>query len=439
MTPELTTILMILSLFVLLAGFPIAFGLASIGLFFGLLTAGSSYLYMIPMRLTGGILTDYVLAAVPLFIFMGNMMQTSGVAEKAFTILNRWMSGFNGGLAMATVILAMIFAATTGVVGASETAIGLLAVPPMLRIGYSKSLVSGAVCAGGTLGILIPPSVMLIVYAPMANVSVIQMFSGAVVPGLLMGFFYLAYILIVTKLKPEMGPRLSSEEGLKFFSQESLVLGLKYLIPPFLLIFLVLGSIFFGVASPTEAGAVGALGAIAMGIAYKRLTWAGFRENCYKTIRVTSMIIFIAIGANLFTGAFLKAGCDKVIQNFLLNLGLGPWGIFIAVLVLIFFMGMFIDWLGILMIIIPIFSPILNSLGFDPLWVGLVICVSLQISFLTPPFAVSIFYLKGLDLGLDLPDMYRGVVPFVCLQAAVVILVIIFPSLCLWLPKAMMN
>jgi len=439
MSPEWTTVLMILSLFVLLAGFPLAFGIGTVGLVFGLLTSGSAFLYMIPMRVVTGILSEYIFAAVPLFIFMGTMMQTSGVAERAFGIFDRWMSGINGGLALATIILAVLFAATTGVVGASETAIGLLAVPSMLNARYSKSLASGAVCAGGTLGILIPPSIMLILYAPMAGVSVIQMFAGAVIPGLLLGSAYIIYILIRTAINPEMGPSQPPENRLKFFSYESLILGSKYLFPPVFIVFLVLGSIFFGVASPTEAGAVGSIGATVLGLVYKRLTWEGFKQNCYITIKITSMIIFIAIGANLFTGAFLSAGCGQVITDFLNSLGLGPWGIFIAMLVIILFMGMFIDWIGILLIMVPIFSPILNSLGFNSLWVGLVVCTSLQISFLTPPFAYSIFYLKGIDVGLELPEMYRGIIPFVLLQILVVILIVIFPQLCLWLPKFLMS
>ncbi len=437
MSPELTTILMIASLLVLLAGFPLAFGVGTVGVFFGILTSGSGFLYMIGPRVMDGILSEYILAAVPLFIFMGNMMQTSGVAEKAFEILHRWMSGLNGGLAVATVVLAMIFAATTGVVGASETAIGLLAVPSMLKANYSKTIASGSVCAGGTLGILIPPSIMLILYAPMAGVSVLQMFAGAIIPGALLGLSYIVYILIRSAINPSLGPALPPEERLNLLSKESLVSGVKYLFPPLFLVFLVLGSIFFGVASPTEAGAVGSIGATALGLAYRGLTWKSFKENCYTTIRVTAMIIFIAVAASLFTGAFLSAGCGQVITDALLGLGLGRWGIFITVLLIILFLGMFIDWIGILMIIVPIFSPMLLSLQFDPLWVGLVICTSLQISFLTPPFAYSIFYLKGINVGLDLPEMYRGIVPFVGLQVLVVILIILFPQLCLWLPKAL--
>ena len=437
MSPELTTILMVLSLFILLAGFPIALGVGTVGLVFGLLTSGNAYLYMIPMRLMGGTLAEYILAAVPLFIFMGTMMQTSGVAERAFGVLHKWMGGINGGLGVATILLAMLFAATTGVVGASETAIGLLAVPAMLNARYSHSLASGCVCAGGTLGILIPPSIMLILYAPMAGVSVLQMFAGAIIPGIIMGMSYLVYVIVRCAINPSLGPAAGRTERIRFLSKEVLVEGFKYLIPPGLLVFMVLGSIFFGVASPTEAGAVGSIGSILLSIVYGKFTWEDFKQNCYTTLRVTSMIIFIACAANLYTGAFLSAGCGQVITDFLLGLGLGSWGIFITMLIIIFFMGCFIDWIGILLIVVPIFSPILLNLGFDSLWVGLVICTSLQISFLTPPFAYSIFYLKGLNLGLELKSMYAGIMPFVCLQFITVILIILFPQLCLWLPKVL--
>jgi tripartite ATP-independent transporter DctM subunit len=280
---------------------------------------------------------------------------------------------------------------------------------------------------------------MLILYAPMAGVSVVQMFAGAIIPGLLLGCGYIVYILIRAALAPEIGPAVPPEERLRFFSRESLVEGFKYLVPPAFLVLMVLGSIFFGVASPTEAGAVGSIAATLLALIYGRLTWSVFKQNCYTTIRVTAMIVFIAIAASLFTGAFLNAGCGQVITDFLVSMGLGRWGIFITMLVIILVLGMFIDWIGILLIVVPIFSPMLLSLGFDPLWVGLVVCTSLQISFLTPPFAYSIFYLKGLELGLDLGQMYRGIIPFVLVQMIVVVIIIIFPQLCLWVPKLLIG
>jgi tripartite ATP-independent transporter DctM subunit len=435
MSPELTTVLMLLSLFILLAGFPLAFGIGTMGLLFGYITGGKAFLYMLPQRVINGTLSEYILAAVPLFIFMGAMMQTSGVAERAFHILQRWMASLKGGLAVATITLAMIFAACVGVVGASETAIGLLAIPTMLKARYSKALASGVVCAGGTLGILIPPSVMLILYAPMAGVSVVDMYAGAFIPGILLGISYIAYVIVRSMITPEMAPALPREMALRFFSKDSMVEGTKYLFPPVALVVLVLGSLFFGVASPTEAGAVGSVGAIALGFLYRTITWKTFKENCYLTLRITAMIIFIAIASNIFTGAFLNAGCGQVITDLLLGMGLGRWGIFIVLLLIILILGCFIDWIGILMIMVPIFAPVLFNLKFDPLWVGLVVCVSLQISFLSPPFAYSIFYLKGIAPDIPLPDIYRGIVPFVLLQICVSVLCVVFPDLCLWLPN----
>lgn len=437
MSPELTTVLMLLSLFVLLAGFPLAFGIGTMGVLFGYLTGGNAFLYMLPQRVINGTLSEYILAAVPLFIFMGAMMQSSGVAERSFTVLQRWMSGLKGGLAVATIILAVIFAACVGVVGASETAIGLLAIPSMLKARYHQGLASGVVCAGGTLGILIPPSIMLILYAPMAGVSVVDMYAGAFIPGLLLGLSYVMYVLVRTAVRPEMGPTLPPEMALKFFTKESLVQGARYLFPPVGLIILVLGSLFFGVASPTEAGAVGSIGAMAMGFLYRTITWKSFKENCYLTLRITAMIIFIAIGSNIFTGAFLNAGCGQVITDLLLGMGLGRWGIFIVLILIITVLGCFIDWIGILMIMVPIFAPILFNLQFDPLWVGLVVCVSLQMSFLSPPFAYSIFYMKGIAPEIPLNEVYRGVLPFVILQAVITVLCIVFPDMCLWLPNVL--
>jgi tripartite ATP-independent transporter DctM subunit len=437
MSPELTTVLMLLSLFILLLGFPLAFGIGTMGVLFGYITGGKAFLYMLPQRVMNGTLSEYILAAVPLFIFMGAMMGSSGVAERCFTILQRWMASLKGGLAVATITLAMIFAACVGVVGASETAIGLLAIPTMLKANYSKALASGVVCAGGTLGILIPPSVMLILYAPMAGVSVTDMYAGAFLPGILLGVSYIVYVVVRTMITPEMAPPLPREMALPFFSRESLVQGFKYLVPPVALVFMVLGSLFFGVASPTEAGAVGSVGAIGLGLMYRTITWQSFKENCFLTLRITSMIIFIAIASNIFTGAFLNAGCGQVITDLLLGFGLGRWGVFIVLLIIIMILGCFIDWIGILMIMVPIFAPILFSLKFDPLWVGLVVCVSLQISFLSPPFAYSIFYLKGIAPEIPLKDIYRGIVPFVLLQVFITVLCIVFPDLCLWVPRAL--
>jgi len=279
MSPELITVLMLLSLLIVLTGFPLAFGIGTMGLLFGYIAGGNAFLYMVPQRVINGTLSEYILAAVPLFIFMGAMMDSSEIAGRAFVLLQRWMSGFNGGLAVATIVLATVFSACVGVVGASVTAIGRVAIPAMRKARYHNSMTSGVICAGGTLGILIPPSIMLILYAPMAGVSVVGMYAGAIIPGLLLSISYIAYVIIRARITPEVAPALSKEMHLKFFSRESLLQGFKYLGPPVLLVFLVLGSLFLGVASPTEAGAIGSIGAIALGLIYRTITWQSFRSG----------------------------------------------------------------------------------------------------------------------------------------------------------------
>ena len=307
MSPELTTVLMLLSLFILLAGFPLAFGIGTMGLLFGYLTGGNAFLYMIPQRVINGTLSEYILAAVPLFIFMGAMMGSSGVAERAFTVLQRWMAGLKGGLAVATITLAMMFAACVGVVGASETAIGLLAIPSMLNARYSMALGERRGLRRRHPGDPDPsqrhahPVCARWPGYPWWTCMRVHSFRAYS-----WDFPTLSTSSSEPSSTPEMGPSLPKEMSLKFFSRESAVQGVKYLCPPLGLVFLVLGSLFLGVASPTEAGAVGSIGAIAMGLIYRTITWTSFKENCYLTLRITAMIIFIAIASNIFTGAFLE-------------------------------------------------------------------------------------------------------------------------------------
>ncbi len=437
MSPELITILMFASIFIGVAtGFPLAFVLGALGVIFGLAT-GIGIESLVPIR-AFGVVTTYIFACVPLFVFMGCMMERSGCAELAYGTLHRWLGGLRGGLASTTVLICTLFAATTGIIGASVTTMGLVALPAMLKRGYDKPLASGCVCAGGTLGILIPPSIMLIIYAPQAGVSVARMFMGAILPGLLLAVLFIAYISVRCYINPSLGPTLPLEERGKIPRRQNLIMGAKSLFPSLFLILAVLGSIFFGVAAPTEAAGVGALGAIILAAIYGKLNLGNLKTASYTCLRISTMIMFIALGANLFTGTFLRVGCGKVVANFVLGLGLGPWGIFAMLLFFIFLLGMFIDWIGILLIMVPIFCPILHGLGFDPLWLGLVICISLQMSFLTPPFAYAIFYLKGLKIeGLTLTDLYKGVLPFLGLQALGTALCIIFPQIVTFIPNLM--
>ena len=423
-------------LILVIAGVPLFVSLGGLGLIFGLIGWGPIALSQFINRIYG-IMANEVLPAVPLFIFMGYILERSGAAEKLFGTMHVAMGSLRGGIALATVLICTLFAACTGIIGASVTTMGLLALTPMIKRGYDKPLAAGCICAGGTLGILIPPSIMLVLYGPMAALSVSKLFMGAVVPGLVLSALYLTYISVRCHLQPKMGPVASIEERRAIGGKLVLQL-LLYLIPPLFLILAVMGSIFFGVCAITEAAAMGAFGAILVAATYRRLNWKMLKESVYLNLKTTSMVMFVTIGAVIFSGVFMALGGGDLLGRVLLGLPFGKWGILAALMVIIVVLGMFIDWIGILFIVVPIFTPIGVALGFDPLWFALVICVNLQMSFLTPPFAYAMFYLKGVaPPDVTMADIYRGVIPFVLLQAIGLGLVIIFPSLALWLPGKM--
>ncbi len=310
----------------------------------------------------------------------------------------------------------------------------------MINRNYHKPLATGCVCAGGTLGIIIPPSIMLVIYAPMAGISVAKMLFAAVIPGLVLAGLYIIYILIVCALKPEWGPALPKEQRQKKQLLPMLREGAIGLFPFIFLILAVLGTIFFGLAAPTEAASMGAAGSVLLTALYRKLTLRNLQEAVFSTLKISTMVIFVALGANLFTGTFLGLGGGDVVARFMEGLGFGPWGVFLMVLIIIFILGMLMDWIGILFIMVPIFGPLLAKLGFDPLWAGIAICVLLQTSFLTPPFAFSIFYLKGVaPAGVTLNDIYKGVVPFVLLQLLGTALVLAYKPLALWLPSMILK
>jgi len=440
-SPELIVILMFGGILVgVMSGFPITFVFGSLGLIFGIMNWGPQQIWhLFPIR-AYGTLSEYIFACVPLFVFMGCMIERAGIAEIAYDIMHKWFGPVRGGLAIATVVICTLFAATTGIIGASVVTMGLLALPAMVNRGYNKPLATGCVCAGGTLGILIPPSIMLVIYAPMAGVSVAKMLFGAIIPGLILSGLYIIYILIACLIKPDWGPALSKEERPKKQLLPFLREGALGLFPFFFLILAVLGTIFFGLAAPTEAAAMGAAGSVVLAALYRKLTLGRLKEAVLSTMRISTMVIFVALGANLFTGTFLGLGGGDVVANFMVGLGFGPWGIFILVLFIIFILGMLMDWIGILYIMVPIFGPLLTKLGFEPLWTGITICVLLQTSFLTPPFAFAIFYIKGIaPNGVMLNDIYRGVVPFVIIQVIGVVLILLFKPLTLWLPNIMFR
>ncbi len=439
-SPETITIIMFAGILVgVLTGYPLAIPIGAVALIVGYLTMGPAVFDILESRLYV-LINDYILLAAPLFIFMGVMLERSGIAERMYDALYLWLSGFRGGLALITVLIGTILAATVGIIGASVTMLALFALPAMVKRGYSKSLASGSVCAGGTLGILIPPSIMLVIYGPMAQISVGKLFFAAFIPGLILSALYCGYIALRSFLQPRIAPVVPPEErGRVSFIRKTTML-VAAIAPVGILILAVLGTIFLGIAAPTEAAAVGALAATLLTIAYRRFSWQVLRETSMRTLSLTSMILLIGGLSYAFVGVFLALGGGKVVESLVMNAPLGRWGIFAIVMFIFFILGFFIDWIGILFIMVPIISPLAPVLGFDPLWFGMMIIVNLQMSFMTPPFAAAIFYLRGSaapELGVTMADIIRGVVPFVLLIMVGLGLLIIFPQLILWLPGKM--
>jgi len=439
MTPELIVVLMIVGVLVgVMLGFPIAFTLGALGLIFGYIGWGSPVLNMVGIRAVG-LNQDIIFIAIPLFVFMGCMLERSGVAIKAFEVLNQWLRRIKGGLGIASVIICVIFGASVGVVGASVVTMALLCIPPMLKAGYDKRLATGIVAAGGTLGILLPPSIMLVVLGPVAQVSVIQLFAGTIAPGLLLGLLYAIYVALIGNLRKGMVPETIKDDT-NYVKQFNLAQGLAAFLPLIVLIFAVLGAIFFGIAAPTEAAAVGALGAIIVAVGYRKCTWDALAGSAKATIRASSMVFFVILGANIFTGSFFAVGGTRIVSNVLTGLGLGPVGTYAIVLLLVFSLGIFLDWVGVILIVVPVFLPILVEFGFDPLAVSLTIVVLLQTSFVTPPFAYTIFYIAGVSPPeVKVADIYRGVTPFIFIQLIVVAICIAFPGFLLFLPDVLIS
>ncbi len=435
------TLFMILGILVgVLTGFPLAFVVGSVGLIFGYLVVGGAAFEILYQRVYS-LSMNYPLLAVPLFTFMGVVLQRSGIAEGLFDALYLWLGGFRGGLAVSTVLFGTILAACLGVITASVTMLTLIALTPMVERGYNKSLAAGAVCAGGTLGILIPPSVMLVIYGPMAMLSVGRLFMAAIVPGILLATLYCAYIAARCLLQPTIGPAVPVSERQVPFTYKTKLL-LKSVVPPLLLIVAVLGTIFFGIAPPTEAASVGAFAAVALSVVYRKFSWAMLKHASLETFRVAAFVLLIGCLSFAFVGIFIRLGGGQVVSNTILAAPGGRWGAFFVVMFLVFLLGMFIDWIGIVFIMVPIIAPIGPMLGFDALWFGMMIIVNLQMSFLTPPFAVSIFVCRGTaapHLGVTVSDIIRGVIPFVGVIIVVLVLCAVFPELLLWLPEQMVR
>lgn len=438
-SPEVITIGMFGALLVgVLTGFPLALPIGGVGVLTGYLLFGPNSFDLIYSRVTA-IITDYGFMAVPLFVFMGNMLEKSGIAEKMYDAVHVWFGKFRGGLAITSVLIGTIMAACVGIIAASITMLTLVALPAMMKRNYDKGLATGAICAGGSLGILIPPSIMLIIYGPVAWISVGKLFMAAFMPGFLLSGLYMLYIAIRAYLQPSVAPSAIDEGSKLSFGQKTKLL-LLAMGPTALLILSVMGAIYFGLASPTEAAAVGAAVSTILTVLYGRFSWKVLKEVSLDSIKLTGMVLLVAGCSTAFVSIFLSAGGGDVVESFILSIPGGRWGAFALIMMVCFILGMFIDWIGIIFVMVPILAPIIPQLGFDPLWFAMMIIVNLQMSFLTPPFAYAIFFLKGAaapKLGINTSDIIRGVIPFVILIAIGLILMIAFPQIILWLPSTM--
>ncbi len=422
----------------LFLGFPVAFSMLAAGAVFGYATFGDAFVFQ-AMEKIEDVASNFVLAAVPLFVFMGSMLERSGIADKLFEAIHLWTRRLPGGLAVGTVLMCIVFAASSGVVGATETVIGLLAIPVMMRYRYNKELIVGTICAGGSLGTIIPPSVVAVVMGPLAQVSVGDLLVGMIIPGLIMASSYIVYILVLCTLRPEAGPRIPPSSDDPPLAEKLRVTAVA-LVPPLFLIFAVLGSIMFSWAAPTEAAALGAAGSVALTLFYGKFTLRTLHESIMKTLSVSTMIMAILLGGSIMTGAFVGSGGIAVTQQLVNAMQLGPWGVMIIVLMLAFIAGFFIDWISIVLILVPIFAPLLRSQGVEMAWFCICLLIVIQTSYLSPPMAPAIFYFRAIaPPEITTAHMYRGVIPFIVLQLITLAIVLAFPATVLWLPKLLLG
>ena len=423
---------------VIFLGFPVAFSLMGTALVFSWLRFGDAAVYQYITKVND-VASAYVLGAVPLFIFMGSMLERSGIAVKLFEAIHLWTRRLPGGLAVGTVLMCVVFAAASGVVGATESVVGLLAIPVMLKYAYDKGLISGTICAGGSLGTIIPPSVVVVILGPVADVSVGDLFVGMLIPGLMLAGFYILYILGLCIVAPKYGPRLPPSEHEPSL-MEKLQITARALVPPIVLIFAVLGTIMLGLATPTEAAAMGAIGSVLLTMIYRNFSIPILREALVKTLLVTAMILMILLGGTMFAGVFIASGGMVGTQQLVQEANMTGWHTMWLILFLTFMAGFVLDLISIILIIIPIAIPLMKGFGFDPVWFSILFLVVIQTSYLTPPMAPSIFYLRSISPPeITLRDMYCGVVPFIGLEIIVLALVMAFPDLALWLPSKLLG
>jgi len=425
-------ILVAVMLFAIFIGFPISFTLIFLGFVFGYLGFGPLVFYLMTLQFSM-VMTEQALAAVPLFVFMGIMMEQAGLMERLFSSVQLMLARVRGSLYYAVLFVSVIFAAATGIVGASVTILGIMAAKSMNKSGYDVRLAAGTITAGGTLGILIPPSIMLVVMGPIMEIPVTDLFAAAIIPGILLALLYAGYTTLRCWQNPSLGPVLPEEMRATSMKQVWIEFFLG-LVPPAALVFAALGSILFGFATPTEAAGCGAMGAMLLALAYKKLTFNKLQESLVKTLEITALIMVLVAASNFFGSVFSRLGTPMVLTDFLLSLEINKYFILFIVMAMIFLLGWPLEWVPIVLIIIPIILPLIESLGFNLTWFAILVAVNLQTAWLSPPVALSAYFLKGVVPEWDLKDIYIGMMQFMVLQIIGLILIIVFPKLVLWLP-----
>lgn len=438
MSPENLGLVMLGVLLVaIFLGFPMSFTLIIVSLFFGYIGFGQIVFDLMVMQ-AFGFMKEEVLAAVPLFVFMGYILERCGLMEKLFTSFQMVMGPVRGSLYLAVLVASTVFAMATGIIGAPVTVMGLMAVPVMMRNRYDPRLSAGVITAGGCLGILIPPSVMLVVMGPVAGISVIKLLAAAIVPGFLLSGLYIAYAMVRSYLDPSLGPPLPPEERAQSFMQavRELSTGIA---PVVFLVLASLGSILFGLATPTEGASLGAFGAVILGLAYRRLSWETLKDATRQTVQTSSMVLFLGMAANVYGAVFSRLGTGTMMVKTLLALEMSPVVVLVMLMVFFFLLGWPLEWPAIIYIFLPMTLPIVDAFGFNRLWFCILVAVNLQTAFLSPPVAIAAYYLKGVAPTLSLWDIYVGMFQFMGLQLIGLAMVVLFPELALWLPRVLFS
>jgi len=432
--PQVGIAMLVLFIFFILLGFPVAFTLIAMGVGFGFYAMGDTIFNLLVQR-TYGVMSNDVLISVPLFLFMGYVIERAKILDRLFHSIQLAAGNVPASLAVATLVTCALFATATGIVGAVVTLMGLLAFPAMLRAGYDVRIASGVVCAGGCLGILIPPSIMLILYGATAGVSVVKLYAGALLPGLMLTGLYVVYVVGRAMLNPSLAPRLPKDQRTVPFHTVAIALATSFM-PLATLIVAVLGSILFGIATPSEAAAMGALGSVVLTAAYRRFSFDLLKESVFLTARASAMVCWLFVGSWIFSSVFAYLGGQHVIETWVLGLDMTPIMFLLLTQLIIFVLGWPLEWTEIIVIFVPIFLPLLPHFGVDPLFFGILIALNLQTSFLSPPIAMSTFYLKGVaPPHVQLSDIFRGVTPFMFIVLLAMALFYIFPGIGLWLPE----